>query len=68
MKNQYYHYETHANPQLMEAIKQYDSYLENRDGIDVNEIYNKLYDAIKNEERIKHNIEVNNKLNAKDKE
>ena len=66
MKNQYYHYETYANPQLMEAIKQYDSYLENREGIDVNEIYNKLYEAVKNEERIKHNIEVNNKLNAND--
>ena len=31
MKEKYYHYETHANPQLMEAIREYDSYLMNRE-------------------------------------
>jgi hypothetical protein len=62
MKEKYYHYETHANPQLMEAIREYDSYLMNREGVNVVDMYDKLYNAIKNEERIKHNIEVNNKL------
>ena len=65
MKETYYHYETKNNPQLMEAIREYDSYLMNREGVDVTGMYDKLYNAIKNEERIKHNIEVNNKLNIK---
>jgi hypothetical protein len=65
MKETYYHYETYANAQLIEAIKEYDSYLQNREGVDVTEIYEKLYEAMKTEERIKHNIEVNNKLNIK---
>ena len=62
MKETYYHYETKNNPQLMEAIREYDSYLMNREGMDVTGMYDKLYNAIKNEERIKHNIKVNNKL------
>ena len=65
MKEKYYQYETYANPQLMEAIREYDSYLMNREGVDVVDMYDKLYNAIKNEERIKHNIKVNNKLNIK---
>ena len=62
MKQQFNHFEKRPSDRVHEALLEYDKYLNNKESVDVTEMYDKLYEAIKEMERIETNKEINEKL------